>query len=731
MTLTNFVPLAFVALLVLPFGIAHVHGGTDRLLTRLSIYVFGGYVDEFQSQHPNRQDSLRAAHFAATYREYGTKTMTYATAFAVVGSVVGIYLIWAVLLFLSVEPEVLRESLPSALEFLANLGGIPQLSAGELFVLFLISAITLGVMAGGATYWIRWWYPSYVADNRARQIEATLPSTVAFLYALSRSGMELPRVIQTVSENADTYGAAAEEFEVAVRNTEVFGTDVTTAIQQMGRRTASTQFREFTENLVSVLQSGHSLSAYLERQYHDFQEESESQQKSILDLLATLAEAYVTVLVAGPLFLITILVVIGISLGDTIDPLEVLIYVILPFGNLAFIIYLSMVTESINPGQGSGSSREDRQFDPGVPQYASIPDGGQIDPGVPPAGAGGSSPDGGHSSAEAVTSQPAMTNRAGRVDANHAVSLTPNQERLRIYERLRSIRRKLASPNRALLERPERIFWVTLPIAVLVIGWAIPTALADGPTAVDDVLIAVGLFLGATYAVVYERYRLRIGAIEAAVPDLLDRLASVNEAGTPIVNSIDRVRQSNMGVLDDELDRVWGDIEWGADLETALYRFEGRVRTRAISRVVTLLTEAMQASGNLATVLRIAARQAIADRRLERERRQAMTEYMVVVYVSFLVFLFIIAVLSAYLLPNLPTETVDTTQGAQAGGSGLDGLGDVDTAVFERLFYHAAIVQGTMSGLIAGQLSTGDIRSGTKHAVIMVTITVAVFALVL
>ncbi len=75
----------------------------------------------------------------------------------------------------------------------------------------------------------------------------------------------------------------------------------------------------------------------------------------------------------------------------------------------------------------------------------------------------------------------------------------------------------------------------------------------------------------------------------------------------------------------------------------------------------------MNASGNLATVLRIAARQAAADRRLERERAQAMVEYMVVVYVSFLVFLFIIAVLGAYLLPNLPTEGADVGNGGAAG----------------------------------------------------------------
>jgi len=63
----------------------------------------------------------------------------------------------------------------------------------------------------------------------------------------------------------------------------------------------------------------------------------------------------------------------------------------------------------------------------------------------------------------------------------------------------------------------------------------------------------------------------------------------------------------DLGPLGPELDRIWNDIQWGADLQTALGRFEGRVGTRSIS-VVTLLTESMKASGNLETTLRIAAR---------------------------------------------------------------------------------------------------------------------------
>ncbi|WP_254763645.1 type II secretion system F family protein [Natrinema marinum] len=692
MTLGSLVPLAIAALLCSPIALARYSDRVDRALTRIAIRAFGAHADVFGSVHPDRRAALRGAHVPTTDREYGSRTMLSAAVAALVGSILGVYAVWGLLTVLSVSPETMRAALPGSLGFLATLGGLPSLSAGELIALFSVSALTVGAVAGAGTYWFRWWYPGYVADGRSRRIEAGLPATVAFIYALSKSGMAFPNVVRVVAAQEDTYGETAAEFAVAVRQMDTFGTDVVTALQTMGRRSPSPQFREFTENLVSVLQSGQGLSGFLERQYQEYREEAESQQEGILELLATLAEAYVTVLVAGPLFLITILVVIGIAAGDTFGELQALVYLLLPLANLGFVVYLSMVTDKLDPSDGV---------------------------------------DGEPAALEAPTVERARTVRADGDGAAAVPTTHPNVERVRYYRRLAGLRERFGNPLRTLVARPSLTLAITVPIALAAIGARLPAALEDGltVTAIDDAVAVGTLGIVAVFAVAYEIHRRRLKAIETAVPDLLDRLASVNEAGLSIVSSIDRVRGSDLGPLSDELDRVWADVQWGADLQTALHRFEARVGTRSVSRVVTLLTESMNASGNLATTLRIAARGAAADRRLERERRQAMLEYMVVVYVSFLVFLFIIAVLAGYLLPNLPSDGAELGSGAAA--SQLGGFSGADTDAYATLFYHAALVQGLCSGLIAGQLSTGDVRAGAKHAAIMLALSVGLFALVL
>ncbi|MFT4892028.1 MAG: flagellar protein FlaJ, partial [Halobacteriales archaeon] len=328
------------------------------------------------------------------------------------------------------------------------------------------------------------------------------------------------------------------------------------------------------------------------------------------------------------------------------------------------------------------------------------------------------------------------TTGAGRPDGGRDSDIA-NRERLRVYRRFRGLGRRIRRPVRTVVDRPERLLWATVPVAALLTG--IRLLESDAPlaaTTLDDLLVQAAIFVVGTFAIAFEIHRRRIEAIEAAIPDFLDRLASINEAGMTIVESLNRVRESELGPLDEELDRVWYDLQWGSDVELALRRFERRVRTRTVSRVVTLLTNAMHASGDLARVLRIAANQAKADRRLKRNRRQEMLSYMIVVYVSFFVFLFIIAILNVVLIPNLPDQTV--VGNATAGGkgnvpavAGAGQVGDVNEAAYQLLFFHTGVIQGAVSGVVAGQLSTGDVRAGAKHATIMMAVAYAAFLLFL
>ena len=692
-----YLPLAAVFALVFVVTLAVVVAPVDRALSRAAVVVFGRFARDRQTANADQVAALRGAHVPQTYRLYAARTYLFASVAAFAASLLGVYLVAGVLVFLGNAGDALRSQFPAAVQGLF-VESVAAFSLGELFTVFLVSGATLGVVAAYATYKVRWLLPSYEAGERARRIDASMERTVAFMYALSRSGMSLTDVLRILARNQAVYGDAAREMAVAVKDVDLYGADVIEALQRLSERTPSEDLSEFTENLGSVLQSGRELPSFLKQEYDYYAEEAEANQEQFLELLATLAEAYVTVLVAGPLFLITILVVIGLTIGGTLDFLQLTAFLLIPGATVAFVVYLDSITEAATGGTGG--------------------EGGDIDEGL---------------RFQSIPSPVAATDGGDSTDTRRA-----NRERFAVHERLRPILYRLRNPTTVVLEDPTVLFWATVPLAALYLGvqwWGPLTAGVLDATAYDDALVHAGLFVLGTFSLAYEIARRRRKAIESGVPDFLDRFASTNEAGMAAVESFGRTVDGKLGALTQELERTWADVQWGARMENAFERFRERVGTPAVSRVVTLTTNAMSASGDLGPVLRIAADEAKATRRLERDRRNELLTYLVVIYVAFFVFLAIVVALDVIFIPNIPTQSaapaadagnaVDTGPFSQAGQ-----LTEAKKAAYSTVFFHTSLVQAVCSGLVAGQMGEGTVKAGAKHATVMLTIAYGVFLII-
>ena len=671
----------------------------DGAITRIAFLLLGGRGIEIDTE---REQSLRSAAIGVPYREYAAKTYVYLAGAGVAGAVIGVYA-GAAGLFVLASPGLTFD--PNAT--------IETPNAVQLGV-FLLSGGLLSAVAAVATRELRWRMPSIRADGRARRIDAGLPRTVAFTYALTRGGMSFPDVLRTLSANERVFGEGAAEVGVAVQNIDLFNVDLVTAVQDLSENTPSERFGTFTENLSSVLQSGGDVSEFLREQYERYRDEAEEQQAEILNLLATTAEVYVTVIVAGMLFLITILLIIGLTAGDTLFVMRVLTYVIVPAANVLFLAYLLDVTRPLRAtGDEHEDDRENERGD-GTDRER------ERDQGRPVGG---------------VTAGRAVEGDGGYARPGAAA----DHERLFAYRRLRSVRETLASPLSSVIDRPRLLLYVTVPIAAVATAVRLPAAFAGGGVdvrALDDILVQAAIFFSGTFAVVYEYSRRRLRRLESAIPELLERLASLNEAGISVVSSFDRVRRGDVGELDAEVDRIWRDIQWGATTEEALSRFETRVRTPSVTRVVTLITNAMHASNEIGPVLRIAAEQARSDLQLRRQRRQEMFTYLVVVYVSFFVFLVVIGALEYVLIPSLPD--VGSIGGGAAGGAGgvggagpLGGFEGGDRDAYRLVFLHTAFIQSLLSGLAAGVMGSGSVKAGMKHAAAMLSVSYVLLTFVI
>jgi len=244
---------------------------------------------------------------------------------------------------------------------------------------------------------------------------------------------------------------------------------------------------------------------------------------------------------------------------------------------------------------------------------------------------------------------------------------------------------------------------------------------------IDDYIVIALLIILIPYAIFYEIWYRKVLGIQALIPDFLERMAGINQVGLTIAQAIAIMVNTNLGLLSYEIRRIKRDMDWGANFTEALMRFEERVSTPSIARTVTLITKASEMSGQIGEVLSIASSDAKMSEVLKRERLAEMFIYTAIVYLSFFVFLFVVAVLTTQFLPVLAHIS---TKGLPSTGA-LAGIGSIPTVTFGRLLYHACLVQALFSGLIAGQMGESSIAAGVKHSCVLLIIALVTFNYVL
>jgi flagellar protein FlaJ len=204
-------------------------------------------------------------------------------------------------------------------------------------------------------------------------------------------------------------------------------------------------------------------------------------------------------------------------------------------------------------------------------------------------------------------------------------------------------------------------------------------------------------------------------------------MAGINRVGLTMAQAIGIMVNTNLGLLSYEIRRIKRDMDWGANFSDALIRFEQRISTASIARTVTLITKASEMSGQIGEVLAIAASDAKMSETLKKERLSEMFIYTAIVYLSFFVFLYVVAVLDTQFLPVLAHIG---TSGISMGGP-LSGIGSVPIKAFNRLLYHACLIQALFSGLIAGQMGEASLAAGVKHSCILLIISLVTFSFII
>lgn len=213
----------------------------------------------------------------------------------------------------------------------------------------LFSALLFGV--GGSLFTFAcsiigfYLYPIYRADKHKRELDDELPFTTGYMAILASAGVSPEKIFYSIS-NMDVSLAVSQEAKNIVRNVNLFGLDIISALETASKQTPSKRFRETLEGIISAINSGGNLAAYLRQKSKQNMKLKRISLKKFADNLSILSEVYVALLLTGPLLLIIMLAVMAMLGGGSLGILSpdlllnLLTYIGVPVSAIIFLIVL-------------------------------------------------------------------------------------------------------------------------------------------------------------------------------------------------------------------------------------------------------------------------------------------------------------------------------------------------------------------------------------------------------
>ncbi len=164
------------------------------------------------------------------------------------------------------------------------------------------------------------------AIRRGKAIEKYLPYASSYTAAMSAANATPANIFKSLALNEDIYGEIAYDSSLIYRDITLLGYDLLTAIKMSVDRAASHWLTEFFQGMVGTLTSGGSLKLYFLNRAEHYMRENRTRLGVFLETLAMMAESYVVVAVAMPLFLIVMLVIMFWVSGSGAQMTEGMLY---------------------------------------------------------------------------------------------------------------------------------------------------------------------------------------------------------------------------------------------------------------------------------------------------------------------------------------------------------------------------------------------------------------------
>ncbi|MFP4626132.1 MAG: type II secretion system F family protein [Natronomonas sp.] len=561
--------------------------------------------------------------------------------------------------------------------------------------LIALTGLVLGSLGFGIVFGTYLALPYSRASNREREINTLLPDAVSFMYALSLGGMSQVEIIETMADAEDTYGEVSREFRTILQETRYFDTDYRSAIQKRSARTPSAELSQFLTDMLSIIDSGGSLTEFLDDKKDVHFRTAKEEQERTLETLELFSEMYITISLF-PLLLIVILVILDMIGGSQTLLLYATVYALIPGLGIAFLVIVSTVRTD-EPGNGYLDIDEAaRRFDVGR-------ESGALDLGL----------------IEQFRGSFYIFDRIAKSEGtNEAYAVLKN-------------------PHVFLRKNPFYSLAITVPAAlsfvfVAVVIGSVPVTWAgviERPAWSTITYVYVPLFVtGIPLAIFWEWSVRRRRAVLDGLSENLRKLASANATGLTLLESIKVVADTTPGRLGEEFETMYSKSLYGMHLKESLVVFNNKYHIPRLARTVKLVSKAQEISSQISSVLSTAAKATETQEDIERQRKQRAMMQVAIIIMTYLTLLGVMALLKAQFVDVMAEVTTQT--GGSTSAAGQEFGATMDLGLLSLLFFHAVTIQAVLSGLVCGYIRNANLVSGVKYVVVLLIAALAVWLVV-
>ena len=207
----------------------------------------------------------------------------------------------------------------------------------------IMVAVLATVLLPVMTYFLLLGSPGSKAKARGRDVDKKIAAAMSFISAMASADVNIDVIFKELSRQK-IYGEISSEAAWITRDTELLGSDILTAIKKAARRSPSAKFQDFLQGVITTSTSGGQLKPYFLLKAEEFQKENKLALKAQMETLGMLAESFVTVVVAFPLFLVLIMAIMAIVGGTDPQFMVILLYLVvlmmIPVSQFGFIFVI-------------------------------------------------------------------------------------------------------------------------------------------------------------------------------------------------------------------------------------------------------------------------------------------------------------------------------------------------------------------------------------------------------